>query len=189
MTRRMIALVTVAIAAGWIARPVHVQNQTTVTAVKESTPIPAGKIPQAIKAAVNSPERSAEDKSLDPGRKPGQMLAFFGIKPGMKVADLFAGGGYTTELLSRAVGADGKVYSQNPEFPPKYSKIGKAWEERLKKPALKNVVAVKKPFDAPDLLPVAPGTLDAALMNMNYHDLVGLGLDRDKLNASVFKAL
>lgn len=190
-TRRTIALAVLAMVAevAWMAMPASAQNQTTVTAVKESAPIPADQIPKAIKDAVNSPERPAADKSLDPGRKPRQMLAFFGIKPGMKVADLFAGGGYTTELLARTVGPSGTVYSQNPEFPAKFSKIGKAWEERLKRPALKNAVAVKKPFDAPELLPVPPGSLDAVVMNMNYHDLVGQGVDRDKVNASVFKAL
>jgi predicted methyltransferase len=107
----------------------------------------------------------------------------------MKVADLFAAGGYTTELLARAVGPSGTVYSQNPIFPPELQQIGQAWNERLKNPILKNVVAVTKSFDADDLLPVPPGALDAVLMNMNYHDLVLRGIDRDKVNATVYKAL
>ena len=48
---------------------------------------------------------------------------------------------------------------------------------------------VQKSFDAPDLLPVAPGSLDAVVMNMNYHDMVIFKIDRDKVNAAVFKAL
>jgi predicted methyltransferase len=186
--KRMIVLAMVLTAVA-IGAPAFAQNAATVTAVKETPAIPANQIPKAITDAVNAPDRPAADKSLDEGRRPRQMLAFFGIKPGMKVADLFAGGGYTTALLSRVVGPSGTVYSQNPEFPPKFSKVGQAWEQRLKSPSLKNVVAVKKPFDAPDLLPVPPGSLDAVLMNMNYHDLVGQGLDRDKVNAAVFKAL
>ena len=165
------------------------QSPATMAAVSESAPIPAEQIPPEIKDSVNSADRSAADKALDAGRKPGQMLAFFGIKPGMKVADLFAGGGYTTELLARTVGPKGIVYSQNPQFPPKFEKIGQAWHERLKGPALRNVVEVSKPFTDPDLLPVPPGSLDAAIMNMNYHDLVLLGIPRDKMNAAVFKAL
>lgn len=172
------------------AQPDHQAGSTaSVTAVKENPPIPTDQIPDAIKNAVNSPDRPAADKELDPGRKPEQMLAFFAIKPEMKVADLWAGGGYTTEILARTVGPGGTVYSQNPEFPEKYKKIGEAWDARLKNPALKNVVAVKKPFTAEDLLPVAPGSLDAVLINMNYHDLVWTGADRGKLNAAVFKAL
>jgi predicted methyltransferase len=194
MSRRSIrcGLLSIAIATfGLLAvqNALAQQSPATMAAVSESAPIPAEQIPQPIKDSVNSPDRSAADKSLDAGRQPDQMLAFFGIKPGMKVADLSAGGGYTTELLSRAVGPKGIVYSQNPVFPPQYEKIGQAWKERLKEPWLKNVVAVNKPFTDPDLLPVPPGTVDAAIMNMNYHDLVLLGVPRDTMNAAVFKAL
>jgi len=154
----------------------------------ESPPIPEAQMPQFIKAAVAA-DRPAEDKQLDAGRQPEQMLAFFGIAPGQKVADLFAGGGYTTELLSRVVGPTGTVYSQNPPFPERFKKIGATWQARLKNPALKNVVPVQKPFDAPDLLPVPPDSLDAVTMNMNYHDMVLLKIDRAKVNAAVFKAL
>ncbi len=129
------------------------------------------------------------DKALDAGRQPAQMLAFFGIAPGMQVADLFAAGGYTTELLSRVVGPSGKVYSQNGPFPERFKKIGEAWHARLKNPAFSNVVPVEKPFGAPDMLPVPPNSLDAVVMNMNYHDMVLFKIDRDKVNAVVFKAL
>ena len=42
------------------------------------------------------------------------MLTFFGLEPGQKVADLAAGGGYTTELLARAVGPSGVVLQSMP---------------------------------------------------------------------------
>jgi predicted methyltransferase len=158
--------------------------QATVT---QTAPIPESKIPENIKDAVNSPDRPADDKALDEGREPEQVLAFYGIKPGMKVADLYAGGGYTTELLSRAVGPTGTVYSQNGPFPPKFKKFEDIWHARIKK--LGNVVEVDKPFDSPDLLPVPPNSLDAVLINLNYHDLVGHKADRDKMNAEIYKAL
>src|SRR5262245_42704217 len=66
-----------------------------------------------IAAALAAPDRSADDRALDEGRKPAEWLAFFGIAPGMRVAELGAGGGATTELLARIVGASGKVYAQN----------------------------------------------------------------------------
>lgn len=164
-------------------------NPALQAVVVESAPVPTSQIPENIEDAVNAPDRPADDKALDAGRKPDQVLAFFGIKPGMKVADLFAGGGYTTELLSRAVGPTGTVYSQNGPFPEKYKKIGDAWKARLKNPELKNVVEIDKPADAPDLFPVAPGTLDAVLINLNYHDIVGFKANRDKMNASIMAAL
>jgi len=51
------------------------------------------------------------------------------------------------------------------------------------------VVAINKPFDAPDLLPVPPGSLDAVIIHLNYHDMVGFKLNRENVNAQVFKAL
>jgi predicted methyltransferase len=183
-----IGLVSVSICAMALVAAAQ-QSAAPVAAVQELPALPDASISAAIKNAVNSPDRPAADKELDAGRKPEQMLAFFGIAPGMQVADLFAGGGYTTELLSRVVGPNGKVYSQNIPFPEKFKKVGDTWDARLKKPALKNVVRIQKPFDAPDLLPVPPNSLDAVVMNMNYHDLVLFKFDRANVNAAVFKAL
>ncbi|MFZ0678163.1 class I SAM-dependent methyltransferase [Candidatus Binatus sp.] len=168
---------------------VRAQIQPVAASTSEAAPIPATQIPADITAAINSPERPAADKALDAGRKPDQILAFYEIKPGMKVADIFAGGGYMTELFARVVGPSGKVYSQNGPFPEQFKKIEDQWNERLKEPALNNVVKVSKPFDAPDLLPVPPDSLDAVIIHLNYHDLVGFKMDRENVNAAVFKAL
>src|ERR1700683_2039739 len=130
MMRRTIGLsvISACVAIFLLAIASHAQQSPVVMAtVQESAPIPADQIPKNIKDAVASPDRTADDKKLDAGRKPDQMLGFFGIAPGMQVADIFAGGGYTTELLSRAVGPTGKVYSQNGVFPEKFKKIGDAW--------------------------------------------------------------
>ena len=68
---------------------------------------------ETIAAIVASPDRSAADKNMDARRKPAQLLAFIGVRPGMSALDLSAGGGYTTELLARAVGPAGRVYGQS----------------------------------------------------------------------------
>jgi predicted methyltransferase len=181
--------IVVFVGFGLIASLARAQMQPAANSTAEAPPIPQTQIPADITAAVNSPERPAADKALDAGRKPDQILAFYGIKPGMKVADIFAGGGYMTELFARVVGPNGTVYSQNIPFSEKFKKIGDQWDERLKKPALKNVVKVSKPFDAPDLLPVPPDSLDAVIIHLNYHDIVGFKMSTENLNAAVFKAL
>ncbi|HUY25869.1 MAG TPA: hypothetical protein VMV27_00495 [Candidatus Binataceae bacterium] len=163
------------------------QNAALMAKVAETAPIPEAKIPAYITAAVNAPDRPAADKALDAGRKPEQMLAFFGIKPGMQVADIWAAGGWTTELLSHVVGPEGKVYSQNGPIPAKFKKAADDWHARIKR--LKNVVEVDRPFGAPDLLPVAPASLGAVIVNLNYHDMVGLQMDRAKINQQIFTAL
>src|SRR5678810_183737 len=68
---------------------------------------------ERIAGIVASPDRSDADRTNDRRRKPELMLAFIGVRPGMVAMDLSAGGGYTTELLARAVGPSGKVYGQS----------------------------------------------------------------------------
>jgi predicted methyltransferase len=158
-------------------------------AVMHEGPIPQANIPKYIVAATNAEGRSAEDRAMDASRKPEQTMAFFGIKPGMRVADLWAGGGYTTGLLARIVGSDGKVYSQNAPFPEKFKDREKAWKALPSEPGMSNVVEVTQPFDSRQLLPVKPDSLDAVLINLNYHDMIGRGYNRTNVNDQVFRAL
>jgi predicted methyltransferase len=139
-----------------------------------------------VRAAVDAPDRTTDDRALDAGRKPDEMLAFFGIAPGMRVAEIGAGGGYTSELLSRVVGPTGKVFAQNSPFIlEKFANV--PWTARLSKPVLANVVRADREFDDP--LPPEATDLDAVLIVLFYHDTVWLGADRDKMNQAVFKAL
>lgn len=135
---------------------------------------------------VAAPDRSPEDKALDAGRHPAQLLEFFGIAPGMRVGELFAGGGYTTELLARAVGDGGVVYGQNTKLVlERFAE--KPWSERLAKPVMKRVVRVDRDFSDP--FPPEAKDLDAVLAILVYHDFVWQKADRDKLNRAVFAAL
>ena len=68
---------------------------------------------ERIAEIVASQDRTAADRSNDIRRKPDQMLGFIGVRPGMVALDLSAGGGYTTELVARAVGPTGRVYGQS----------------------------------------------------------------------------
>src|ERR1700676_5581509 len=65
---------------------------------------------EQIAQIVASPDRSEADRTNDLRRKPEQMLGFIGIRPGIVALDLSAAGGYTTELLARAIGPSGTVY-------------------------------------------------------------------------------
>jgi predicted methyltransferase len=140
-------------------------------------------VPASVQALVAAADRSDDDKKLDAGRHPGELLAFLGLKPGMHVAELAAGGGYTTELLARAVGPTGKVWSQNNSTFLKF--VDKPWTDRLAKPVNKGVVRVVSEFT----LPPDAKSLDAVVMVLVYHDTVWVGADRDKMNKAVFDAL
>jgi predicted methyltransferase len=65
-------------------------------------------------AIVAAPDRTEADVQTDKRRDPIKLLAFTGAHPGMKVLDMGAGGGYSTELMARAVAPSGVVYGQNP---------------------------------------------------------------------------
>lgn len=154
----------------------------------QPTPQPptAATVPAAIRAAVDAPDRDADDKALDAGRKPDQILAFFGVAPGMNVAEIGAASGYTTELLARVVGPNGKVYAKNPQdMLDKF--FGKEWAARVAKPVNKNVVNFVHPIDDP--LPPEAQNLDVVVNHLLYHDLFWLGTDRPKMNAAILKAL
>lgn len=167
---------------------------------------------ERIAAIVASPDRRPADRTNDIRRKPEQMLAFIGIWPGMTALDLSAGGGYTTELLARAVGPTGRVYGQsaprNPNAAPPAAPEGAAASasvppaprpapvpspvalaERARNPAVANIVPVVQRFEDPVPAEVASNALDLVTLMFNYHDLGHLGVDRTQMNKAVFAAL
>jgi predicted methyltransferase len=143
-------------------------------------------VPTPIRQAVDAPDRSADDRALDEGRRPAELFTFFGVSPGMRVAELGAGRGYTAELLARIVGEKGQVYGHNtPFFLQRFAEA--PWSERLKKPVMARVVRVDREFEAP--LPPEAQNLDLVCLLLAYHDTVWLKVDREKLLAAVFAAL
>ncbi len=131
-------------------------------------------------ALVASPDRSASDREMDKRRKPEQLLAFTGVNAGMHVLDIGAGGGYTTELLARAVGPKGVVYAQN-------ARARAPFDERMKKPVMKNVVPVIRSYDDP--VPPEAKNLDLITVVLVYHDITFMPVDRAKMNERLFQAL
>ncbi len=124
----------------------------------------------ALAERIAAADRSDADRARDADRKPAAVLAFLGIEPGMKVLDAIAAGGWYSEVLAAAVGPDGKVYAQNPDFVLKFREGAndKALTARLAGGRLPNVERVDA--DLADL-PVADGSLDAAFTALNFHDI------------------
>ncbi len=136
-------------------------------------------------AMVASPDRSEADRQTDQRRNPELLLAFTGVRPGMRVLDMGAGGGYSTELLARAVGSGGTVYGQDsPGVSPRASE---RFDERAKMPAMRNVVRVLRDYDDP----VPPGVrnLDLITFFFAYHDTAFMSVDRARMNHALFGAL
>lgn len=165
-----------------------------------------GQSGESIAAIVGSPDRNPADRINDIRRKPADLLAFIAPRPGMVAMDVSAARGYTTELIARSVAPTGKVYGQNPPprdparvapaqpegaaAPPPASASPPAptLVERARNPSLA-IVPVTRSFEDPAPPEVANGGLDLVTLMFNYHDMGHLGVDRARMNRSIFQAL
>jgi predicted methyltransferase len=137
-------------------------------------------------AIVAAPDRSEADRQTDQRRQPAKLLAFAGVKPGMRVLDMEASGGYSTELLARAVALDGIVYAQDSaDVVTRYVKD--KFDTRAQKPAMKNVVHVIRNYDDP--VPPDVTGLDLITFFFAYHDITYMPVDRAEMNRKMFAAL
>jgi predicted methyltransferase len=147
-----------------------------------ASPLPDGSqaIAEIYKQAVASPIRTDEDRSADAKRKPLEFLQFTNAQPGMRVLDIAAGGGYTTQLLALVVGSKGTVWAQGTQSPSPL-------EERLTSHPQANIVSVVQPFEDP--IPTGVSKLDLITIIMSYHDIAYMPVDRTKMNQRLFNAL
>jgi predicted methyltransferase len=117
-------------------------------------------------AAVANPARSKEDRERDAREHPAAVMAFAGLKPGMKVADVFGGGGYYSELISYVVGPNGTVLLVNNK--PYEDYAAKELKAHLAGDRLPNV---KHSVVDPKDLKLGKKDLDQVWIVMSYHDL------------------
>ena len=136
-------------------------------------------------AIVASPDRTEADRQTDARRKPELLLAFAGVRQGMNVLDMGAGAGYSTELLARAVGPNGRVYAQ--ESPNASPRARERFDERAKTPPMRNAVRVLREYDDP--VPPDVRDLDLITFFFAYHDTAFMAVDRAKMNRALFDAL
>jgi predicted methyltransferase len=136
-------------------------------------------------AIVAAPDRSDADRQTDQRRQPAKMLAFTGVTSGMKVLDMEAGAGYSTELLARAVGPTGVVYAQ--DSAAVMERIKDKFDIRAQSPAMKNVVHVIRNFDDP--IPPDVSSLDLITFFFAYHDTTYMPVDRARMDEKMFAAL
>jgi predicted methyltransferase len=127
---------------------------------------PAMAADDAIQSAVANPARTDSDRERDPRDKPAEIMAFAGVKPGMTVVDLFAAGGYWTELLAGAVGPTGKVIAVNNVPYATFAKDG--IKKRFDDNHMKNVE--QRLVEASHMY-LAPKSADLVVIVMSYHDV------------------
>ena len=148
--------------------------------------VPALASAQDYKAIVAAPDRSDADHNTDKRRDPIKLLNFIGVKEGMKVLDMEASAGYTTELLARAVGPNGVVYAQD-SAEVMERQVKDKFDLRAQKPAMKGVIHVIRNYDDP--LPADVHNLDLITFFFAYHDITYMQVDRAEMNRRLFAAL
>ncbi len=117
-------------------------------------------------AALADAKRPAEARALDESRKPAETLAFLGLMPGMKAADIMTGSGYWAEIMADAVGPKGKVTAFEPNQFYTQPEEQKKWQALVARRP--EVNWVRYPFEA---FTAPAGSFDLTIINLSYHDL------------------
>jgi len=142
-------------------------------------------VPDYISHALASPHRPDADRARDEVRKIAQLLSFFDVQPGQRIADLMASRGYIAAILTEIVGAEGRVYAQNSAALLERFKGNLPIPAYIEKHGLGNLTDVVAELEEISF----PEPLDAAFSFMFYHDSVWVGTDRKKMNKAIHSAL
>jgi predicted methyltransferase len=144
----------------------------------------------ASAAPLDLGNRPADAVKLDADRRPAEVLAASGIKPGDTILDVMAGSGYYSELMGRMTGPRGKVVALEPPRFLEAPKAIEAWDALIKRQP--NVSLLKSlPGDA-----ALPQGITVAMFHLTYHDLYWESekfkfprMDPAAFNARLFKAM
>ena len=143
----------------------------------------------ALDAALADPGRKMHRERADARRKPGELIAFAGIKPGDKVLDLIPGDGYWTRIFSKLVGPEGKVYAV---WPINYARTATGNVDTLRGLSADKYYGNIVTQVQPTVTLTAREPLDVVWTSQNYHDypdeFMGKA-DPSVLNNAVFKIL
>ncbi len=148
--------------------------------------------PMAVRIAEQqiTPDRHQYDLPRDAARNSYELFRFLGLEEGMVALDVGAYAGYTTEMLSAAVGPQGKVYSHNTVEVLKTYADGyydRTMAERLANDRLANVVLHLREYDDLGL----DNKVDVAFLGNLLHDFYYRDGEENALAflASIHKAL
>ena len=160
----------VALANRGRAMNIKVLSAFFVLAALAAGPVLADESRMLADELANAPGRSDDDKARDAQRKPDQVLMFLGLRKGDTVLDIWSSGGWYTEVLSIAVGPEGKVYSQNSPAVLAFrdGTYDKQLTARLVDQRLLNVERIDATVVEAG---ITPGSVDFAFSGLNFHDV------------------
>jgi predicted methyltransferase len=116
--------------------------------------------------ALTNELRPEADRARDAGRKPGEVLEFLGIGPGMSVLDMFSGGGWYAEVMAHVVGENGRVIAHSNQAYKAF--VGEALEERFNTGRLPQAEILMAENNQ---MTLETDSLDAVMLGLAYHDV------------------
>ena len=132
----------------------------------DSAGAPENPLASIYEDAVANPGRTDADRLRDAGRKPSEVLKFFGIAPGMTVLDMFSGGGYYTEMLSHIVGPAGNVVAHTNS-----AYAGFVGDEAVNRYVDNRLANVEILLAENNELRLPAAEFDAVMLILAYHDI------------------
>ena len=156
-----------------------VQASASWSAVDDNPPPP--KVPAYIQKAVDNPQRAEKQRLRDPARKPGETLAFAGLKPGQKVVEIASFGQYYTDIMAPIVGPKGHIWMYDLPYTDKtFGDPSRAFVA-----AHPNTEFAEAKFDEMNW----PKDVDLITIVLYYHDLKPNKIDTAVFDRKMFDAL
>ncbi|TXG82285.1 MAG: methyltransferase type 11 [Sphingomonadales bacterium] len=176
----MTRTIRLALAALALALPVPAQGAA-------ASPGAAAQLDQLIQQQ----DRLPIDAERDKRDRPADVMALAGVGPGMRVLDLYSGGGYWSELFSRAVGPRGVTFAHN-----NAAYLGFSKDELAQRDIAHRLPGVRRLMAENNRLFLAPDSLDVVWFSLGYHDIAldqpqdgWPRIDGDQLRRTLFTAL
>jgi predicted methyltransferase len=145
----------------------------------------------ALDGILAGSHRSAQSRARDAYRHPKETLLFFGLRPEMRVVEIWPEPGWYTEVIAPLVREKGKYYAAVLDAVPGNANQAKRvadYRQMLgQRPELYDRVELTKlPADAGDIVP--PGSVDMVVTFRNIHNWMARGA-APQVFAAMYKAL
>jgi predicted methyltransferase len=156
----------------------------STTSTRETTAL-------ALDSIIAGSQRSPEDSARDAYRHPKETLLFFGIRPEMRVLEIWPEPGWYTEILAPLHKEHGKyiaaVIAADPQSKYITERLAAYQQKLASNPQMYGAVElVTFPKDGSDVVP--PGSLDMIVTFRNIHNWMAAGY-AEQAFATAYKAL
>jgi predicted methyltransferase len=167
-----------------LAAALAVTASCSTTSTRETTALALDKI-------LAGSQRAGENSARDRYRHPKETLLFFGIRPEMRVLEVWPEPGWYTEIVAPLVRERGKYYAAviaaDPQSKYVTERLSDYQQKLASQPDVYGAVEVVTfPSDGSDVVP--PGSLDMIVTFRNIHNWMARG-SAEQAFATLYKAL